>query len=195
MSLESANVSLWERGVSSQDVSQRRVGQGGDQTFFTGALYESPRRAKWRQAVLRAVLRRGSEGYSVPGEKRATTQGPIGEKRCAELRWLLMLLWRSPFPVLPSFWPLCALVLVWSGCCGLRFVFPFLFLTGADPRTVLLSGIPIVYVWGLFAVYLFRYCFGSSDSILIFRVQFLRIVLRASRVAGARARVFGRTPA
>ena len=91
------------------------------------------KRAKWRQAVLHAVLRRGS--YSVPREKRAATQGPIGgKKRSAGLGWLLVLFWRSPFLVLPSSWPLRALVLVWSGRCGLCFVFSGSFPYGRRPK-------------------------------------------------------------
>ena len=79
--------------------------------------------------MLHAVLRRGS--YSVPREKRAATQGPIGGKRLL-LGWAGS--WCFSGALLFSSCPLCALVLVWSGRCGLRFVFSGSFPYGRRPK-------------------------------------------------------------
>ena len=97
--------------------------------------------------MLHAVLRRGNWGHSVPREKRATTQGPIGEKRLL-LRWAGSWCFSGAPPFSSCLPPgLCVrLCLSGLGVEGPALFSGFFFVTGADPRTELLSGIPIVYV-------------------------------------------------
>ena len=104
--------------------------------------------------MLHAVLRRCS--YSVPREKRAATQGPIGEKRVL-LGWAGAFSGALPFSsCLPP--GLCVhLCLSGLGAAGSALFFRVLFLTGAYPRTELLSGIPMIYVWWAVLFLQFRF--------------------------------------
>ena len=94
--------------------------------------------------MLHAVHRRGS--YSVPREKRAATKGPIREKRVL-LGWALS---RPP--------GICVrLCLSGLGAAGSACFFGFFSLQAADPRTELLSGSPMIYVWWAVLFLQFRF--------------------------------------